>query len=195
MIVKQSKKGIIFTLLFTVLFCVNIAIVTHVYAVQKQNTRIMVILDELDQLNNFTFTDEELAEYEQEGIKDKRIAVLKAFFRRYDSPLYDYATLIVQESDKNDLDHRLIPAIAMKESTACKFIPKNSYNCWGWGIYGNQITRFRSYEEAIETIAAGLKKHYVDKGYVTPEQIMMKYNPNSDGSWAQGVNHVLGVLE
>lgn len=155
----------------------------------------MVILDELDALDSFTFGDDELAEFENEGVKDKRVAVLKAFFRRYNSPLYEYAEFIVSVSDENQLDHRLIPAIAMKESTACKFIPDNSHNCWGWGIYGNTITRFDSYEESISTVARGLKTYYIDQGYTTPEQIMQKYNPSSDGSWANGVNHVFGLLE
>jgi hypothetical protein len=83
----------------------------------------------------------------------------------------------------------------MQESGLCKHIYEGSYNCWGWGIYGNTVTRFSSYEEAIETISRGLKKNYIDKGLTTPEDIMRKYTPPSTGSWAYGVNFFLKIIE
>lgn len=126
---------------------------------------------------------------------DGRAANLRAFFRKYNSPLYDKAELIVSTSDKYHFDYRLIPAIAMQESTLCKFIPDNSYNCWGYGIYGTTVTRFSSYEEGIETVAEGIKTNYLDKGLVTASDIMRKYTPSSNGSWAKGVNTVLQWLE
>lgn len=126
---------------------------------------------------------------------DIRVANLKYFFRKYDSVLYDQADYIVKMADQYKLDYRLIPAIAMQESNLCKHIPENSHNCWGWGIYGNKVTRFDSYEEAIETISRGIKKNYIDKGLTTPEAIMRKYTPPSDGSWAFGVNTFLKMIE
>ena len=83
----------------------------------------------------------------------------------------------------------------MQESTLCKNIPKNSYNCWGWGIYGNKITRFESYEQAIETVSKGLKENYIDQGLVTTYQIMQRYTPSSNGSWANAVNWVIRHIE
>jgi hypothetical protein len=129
------------------------------------------------------------------GLADSRVANLKAFFRKYNSPLYDYAEKIVEVSDRYHFDYRLLPAIAMQESNLCRFIPHNSYNCWGWGIYGDKVTRFSSYEEAIEVVAEGIKKNYLDKGLVTASQIMKKYTPSSQGSWAHGVNVFLRLLE
>lgn len=126
---------------------------------------------------------------------DGRIANLKQFFRKYNSPLYDDANVIIEVSDNYKFDYRLIPAIAMQESNLCKYIPENSYNCWGWGIYGNRVTRFDSYEEAIRVIAKGLREQYLDKGLVRASEIMQKYTPSSNGSWAHGVNTFLGVLE
>lgn len=127
--------------------------------------------------------------------KDIRVANLKYFFRKYNSVLYDEADLFVKNADANNFDYRLLPAIAMQESGLCKHIPENSYNCWGWGIYGGKVTRFSSYEEAIDTISRGIKLYYIDKGLVTPEQIMKKYTPPSDGSWAYGVNTFLNVID
>ncbi len=137
-----------------------------------------------------------LGEYTSEIITgDGRVANLKAFFRRYGSPLYDEAEHIVNISDKYHFDYRLLPAIAMQESNLCKYIPEDSHNCWGWGIYGTTVTKFDSYADAIETVSRGIKKNYIDKGLVTASKIMEKYTPSSNGSWAKGVNTFLKVLE
>lgn len=126
---------------------------------------------------------------------DSRVANLKSFFRKYNSPLYDYAEKIVEVSDRYHFDYRLLPAIAMQESNLCLKIPENSYNCWGWGIYGDKVTKFNSYNEAIEMVAKGIKEEYLDKGLVTASQIMKKYTPPSLGSWAKGVNLFIKLLE
>lgn len=181
--------------IFVITVSANIAISQYVHVTTIKNKNITVILQEFSELSGDEFSNQEIEYFIDEGVKDQRVAVLKAFFRKYDSPLYEHADFIVKVSDEYGLDYRLIPAISMQESTACKFIPHNSYNCWGWGIYGDKITRFKSYPDAIETIAKGLKKNYIDKGLTTPEQIMAKYTPSSNGSWARGVGHVLGVLE
>ena len=121
---------------------------------------------------------------------------LKVFFRKHGSPLYDFADVIVRTSDNYGFDYRLLPAIAMQESTLCRAIPENSHNCWGWGIYGNIVTRFDSYEEAIEIVAKGIKTHYLDKGLTTASTIMAKYTPSSpEGAWAKSVNQFLRALE
>ncbi len=119
--------------------------------------------------------------------QDARVELVKRYLNHYKSPLLPFAEMIVKESDKNNIDWRLLVAIAQQESNLCKVIPENSFNCWGWGIHSKGTLKFQSYEEAIRTIARGLKKNYVDKGYKTPEEIMRKYTPLSNGSWAQGV--------
>ncbi|NTU73820.1 hypothetical protein HGB07_06700 [Candidatus Roizmanbacteria bacterium] len=148
--------------------------------------------------NTYTFTSAPFvmgAYTTKAEIADARGVNLRTFFRKYNSPLYDYADFIVETSDKYKFDYRLLPAIAMQESNLCRVIPDNSHNCWGWGIYGETVTRFDSYEEAIEAVAKGLKKNYIDKGLVTASAIMSKYNPSSNGSWAHGVNVFLKALE
>ncbi len=97
----------------------------------------------------------------------------------------------MKESDKNGIDWRLLVAIAQQESNLCKTIPENSFNCWGWGIHSKGTLKFSSYEEAIKTIARGLKRNYIDRGYTTAEEIMQKYTPLSNGSWAQGVSQFM----
>ena len=106
-----------------------------------------------------------------------------------------YANNVVTAADKYKIDFRLITAIAQQESNLCKIIPPDSHNCWGWGINSNGSLGFNSYEEAIDTVSKGLKEEYIDKGYTTPEQIMSKYTPLSNGSWAFGVNKFLTEME
>jgi len=189
------KKSLILIGFFIVFLGINILLSWHFYANSVKKRTITVILGEFDELSGKVSFDEHIDAFLDSNIKDKRVAILKSFFRKYDSPLYEHAEFIVKVSDKNELDYRLIPAIAMQESTACKVIPYGSHNCWGWGIYGGLVTRFNSYPEAIEAVAIGLKKNYIDQGLTTPEEIMAKYTPSSNGSWAQGVGTVLGVLE
>ncbi len=126
--------------------------------------------------------------------KDARVTIVKDFFKKYKSDLLPYASDVIVSADKYNLDYRLIPAIAMQESNLCKKAPKDSYNCWGFGIYGKKITRFDNYKEAIDTVTKTLALQYKAKGLETPEQIMKKYTPGSNGSWANGVNEFMDQL-
>lgn len=127
--------------------------------------------------------------------REARVDVLRVFFARYNSPLEGYAEELVDSADKNRLDYRLLPAIAMQESTLCLKAPASSYNCWGFGIYGNKRTAFESYPEAIDTISRALAKDYRGQGLIEPEQIMTKYTPSSDGSWAKAVRYVMERID
>ncbi|MFN4213096.1 MAG: hypothetical protein ACK4FL_04025 [Microgenomates group bacterium] len=198
----MMRKFLVYCLLFISLIGINLFLVKKIYLSFQKQSEIQKILAEISQLNNpqkqfqLSAAPYVLGNFQSEiTIADGRVANLKSFFRRYNSPLFDYADLIVAVSDQYHFDYRLLPAIAMQESNLCKYIPENSYNCWGWGIYGDKVTRFSSYEEAIKTVAKGLKEHYLDKGLVTASKIMEKYTPSSNGSWARGVNTFLKVLE
>jgi len=131
----------------------------------------------------------------QVGISDARPEILKQYMEFYDSPLTPYANLIVATADKYGIDYRLIVAISQQESNICKIIPPGSYNCWGWGITGSSSLGFSSYEEAIDTVSKGLRESYIDKGYTTPEEIMSKYTPLSNGSWAAGVSSYMALMQ
>jgi hypothetical protein len=129
---------------------------------------------------------------------DARPIIIRNYLHRYNSPLEPHSRLIVQISDKYSLDYRLLVAIAQQESNLCKRIPPNSFNCWGFGVYGNLVLRFDGYPQALETVAQALKKNYIDKGLDTPEKIMAKYTPPSveiGGPWAKGVSSFLTDLE
>lgn len=126
--------------------------------------------------------------------KDARIEILSSFFQKYDSDLEPFSQEIIDAADRYGLDFRLIPSIAMQESNLCKKIIKDSYNCWGFGIYGDKVKKFKNYSNAIDTVTKTLVTDYKAHGLVTPNQIMIKYTPSSNGSWARSVNHFMDIL-
>ncbi len=132
------------------------------------------------------------------AVQDARVAIVADFFNKYNSDLAPFAQDVVSSADKYGLDYRLIPAIAMQESTLCNNLPdklKDSRNCWGYGIYGKNITRFDSYPEAIDTVTKTLVTQYKEKGLETPEQIMAKYTPSNNGDWADSVSLFMDQLQ
>lgn len=191
---------LVFIASFVVIIFLNFFLVT-VYAqhlqVHASQQKLLAELEHLDDEQDSTHNSPLILGVMESNVEtqDGRSAALKRYLRKIDSPLFDYTDLLVEEADKYNYDYKLLVAIALQESTGCKFSPENSYNCWGWGIYGSKITRFESYEEAIRTVSKGIKEHYIDKGYVTTEDIMSKYTPSSDGSWAWGVRFFFNKIE
>ncbi len=127
-------------------------------------------------------------------LSDARIKNLDDFFAKYDSPLEGHAKTIVSEADAHNIDYRLLPAIAMQESTLCKRVIKNSHNCWGYGIYGGKVTKFADYDEAIKTVTSTLARKYVQKGLVNPHDIVKLYTPSDTGKWPQVVSLIMQKL-
>ncbi len=113
-----------------------------------------------------------------EAEKSKADAI-DAYFKVRNMPLEGMGMKMVLEAKKNDLDWRLLPAIAIRESTGGKFACKTvKYNSFGWG---SCKIGFNSEEEAIETVAFNLggnhpktEKYYDNK---TTKQILRAYNP------------------
>jgi len=119
---------------------------------------------------------------------DQKAQILKAkadaidaYFKEHEMPLLGTGEKMVQEAEANDLDWRLVAAIAVRESTGGKFdCKKVENNPFGWG---SCRIGFDSLDEAIETIARNLggnnpktAKHYDGK---TTKEILQKYNPPS----------------
>lgn len=159
----------------------------------------------IDRKNNFLFSQPNYKMYSalpsnsqalNNNLKslNVRVEAIERFLKTYKSPLVPYAELIVETSDKYGLDYRLLPAMAMQESNLCKKAPLNSYNCWGYGIYGGKILAFSGFEEAIEKVAAGLSRDYKEYGLTTPKQIMAKYTPSNTGAWALAVEYFMQKL-
>lgn len=123
-----------------------------------------------------------------------RVEVLKNFFTKYNSDLANNAETFVAVADRYNIDYKLMPAISCMESTCAKNIIKDSYNPFGWGIYGDKVTYFGSYDEAIQTVGEGLNKNYFAKGYNTAEKIAPIYTPPNHRNWLNGVEYFQGEI-
>ena len=108
-----------------------------------------------------------------------RAEAIDAYFEARDMPLLGLGSKMVEEAEKNGLDWRLLPAIAVRESTGGKNdCNKVEHNFFGWG---SCKIGFNSDDEAIEIVAKNLggnnpntAKHYENK---TIKQILRTYNP------------------
>lgn len=102
-----------------------------------------------------------------------------------DSPLRGYGAVFVREGLANGIDPRALAAIARAESGLGSDPGARSiHNAFGWGPH----RPFSSWEENIATVAAGLKKGYLDEGLVTLAQIQQKYCPVGAANDPSGLN-------
>ncbi|MEK7563954.1 MAG: hypothetical protein AAB510_00055 [Patescibacteria group bacterium] len=134
-------------------------------------------------------------------INDLKAKAIDAYFEDRNMPLKGVGKKMVEEAEKNDLDYRLLPAIAVRESTggrhACIMVPNNPF---GWG---SCKIGFSSNDKAIETVARNLggnnpntDHHYANK---TTKEILQKYNPPSIvpkyAEQVMGIMDVIGAAE
>lgn len=128
---------------------------------------------------------------------DWRTKRLEEFLIQKQSPLASLASVFVVAADIYQFDWRLLPAIAGKESSYGKKVPwdkvndRLSFNPFGWGISGDQVVSFSSWEDGILKVAAGLRREYFNKELLTTELVMRKFTPRSDGSWARDVKIIM----
>ena|SRR3989338_5344414 len=126
-------------------------------------------------------------------IEDTRPLIVSNFLKG--TPLESYSQQIVETSDKYNIDYRLIPAIAMKESQGGLAIDQSTHNAWG---FENGKTVFTSWDTAIESVGKTLKTKYVERGLTTPEEIMTIYAPPqllTGGKWARDINFFFSQME
>ena len=107
-------------------------------------------------------SDSQIPNVKQTGF-DSRVKILTSYLKQYNSPLVPYASDFVAAADKYNLDWRLVAAISGVESTFGKEIPTNSYNAWGWGVYGDNVINFKSWSNGIDTVSQGLRERYMDQ--------------------------------
>lgn len=107
--------------------------------------------------------------------RESKAAKIDAYYAKYDLPLAGHGMAMVLAAEKNNLEPFLLPALAMRESTGCKFIIKRNFNCFGWGT-----AKFESFEHGINTVADHLggnmpttARYYKDKSL---EKKLKAYN-------------------
>lgn len=94
-------------------------------------------------------------------IMDSRAAALGKFFEKYNCPLLPYVDEFIAAADKYSLDYRLLPAIALHESTCGKRYPAGTNNPFGWHPIRTSkgeisVLRFETLPIAIDTITGQL---------------------------------------
>lgn len=119
----------------------------------------------------FASLSESRGEREAQSLAAERARKIDAYYAKRNMPLEGYGAKMIEEAEKNDLDWRLLPAIAIKESTGGKFACYN--NPFGWG---SCKIKFDSYDKAIDTVARNLggnnpntEQYY--KGKTTEEKL------------------------
>ena len=131
---------------------------------------------------------------ETEPVDDYRVKILSDYLKENNSPLAPYAKDFVDNADKYNLDWKLVAAISGVESTYGQAIPVNSYNAWGWGVYGDNVIRFASWKEGIETISQGLRERYMNQwGGKDIYQIGAMYA--SSPAWASHVERTMNQIQ
>lgn len=141
----------------------------------------IVFSQKLNSTNQVALAPEQAEDFKalREKERDGKADAIDLYFKLRGMPLAGTGLKMVEEAEKNELDWRLLPALAVRESTggkhACQRVENNSF---GWN---SCKTGFDSNEETIEVVARNLggnnpktKKHYADK---TTEGILKAYNP------------------
>lgn len=135
--------------------------------------------------NNSGFINDLAFDKENEEYLKKEIAI-RNYLEKNDSPMVEATRSFIKACRKYQLDCFLLPSIAGLESTFGRFILPGSYNPFGWAR-GNMI--FKDWDEAIMTVADGLKNNYINKGAKSVEEIGSIYSESP--TWAVRVNYFI----
>ncbi len=103
--------------------------------------------------------------------QDDRCSMLKSFFKKHGSPLHSQAEAFLKAADEHKLDWRLLPGIAMVETSGGKHGRPN--NVFGWN---SGRTGFKSVEAGIQYVASRLATSPIYRGR-SALGILPKYNP------------------
>lgn len=133
--------------------------------------------------------------YSVGSAKVDRVEVLRRFLEKHDSPLAESADTFVVVADKYDLDYRLLPAISCIESACGKRLIAESYNAWGWGVYGDNYIKFDNFDNGIEEVARGIHSGYIQKGLDTPSKMAPVYTPPRPQYWLGGIRNYMGQID
>lgn len=130
----------------------------------------------------------------EQALAAERAKKIDSYFADRDMPLEGYGAKLIAAADKYDLDWRLLPAIAIKESTGGKFACGN--NPFGWG---SCKIKFKSFDAAIETVARNLgganpatEQYYKD---TTTKEKLHQYNGTVVPTYTAGVLKFMDLIE
>lgn len=128
----------------------------------------------------------EVIQSQTDDIRAKKIDAYFAKLKNPQSPLVGYGKVFVAEADKNQIDWRLLPAIAMAESGGGRSKTANfTNNIFGWGFNDDankndpSVNIHDSFDHGIKLVSEKIRSSYYDKGLQDIEEIVTKYNPGS----------------
>lgn len=145
-------------------------------------------------LQSFIPSQIEIVKNDFAKIAEERAEKIDAYYTKRGMPLKGYGAKMVAEAEKNNLDWRLLPAIAIKESTGGKFACYK--NPFGWG---SCKIKFASYDDAIEAVARNLggnnpntARYYKDK---TTEEKLYHYNTSVVPTYTGEIMQFMELIE
>jgi len=131
--------------------------------------------------------------------KDSRAQKINAVYKKYNCPLEGMGDVLVYEADKNNIPWWLVAAVSFQESGCGKVTPKvggkESYNAWGWGVYGDVVVTFENWVRGIERVSKYFADKFYSKGMEDLCIIMNTYTPPSNGSWCDGVKYFGDMIQ
>ena len=131
--------------------------------------------------------------------KDSRAQRINEVFGMFKCPMEGLGETFVYEADQNNVPWWLAASIAFQESSCGKNTPKidgvETYNAWGWAVYGNTVKSFESFEKGIGTVSKYLYDQFISRGVTDVCEIMKIYTPPSNGSWCDGVSHFADLIK
>ena len=137
-------------------------------------------------INQLHIEDLERQRAEREG----KIKSVAAIIAKGNSAHTGKAEVYVDAAEKSGIPTWLLPSIGVLESTSCRYYPKSTNNCYGWG--GTDLQSFPSIDMAIYYISDKLANgnYYKNK---TIEQKVKTYNSESE-TYYQRLLAVAGEL-
>lgn len=109
-----------------------------------------------------------------QATRDPRVARLQVFLRKLHCPVAPLSEDFVRAADQNNLDWRLLPSIALIESSGGKAYKNN--NIFGWRG-GEQV--FDSIKSGLELVAYKLGRSSLYRKHDSLGKLRI-YNPNED---------------
>ncbi len=137
--------------------------------------------------------------YETKSV-DARVLRIERVLEKFNCPLAGNGSFLVQKADDYQIPYWLVVSVAFQESGCGKKTPKvsgvkESYNAWGYGVWGQNIKTFDSWEAGISAVSKYFGINFFAKGTTDPCEIMKVYTPPSKGSWCEGVKYFGELIE
>lgn len=131
---------------------------------------------------------------------DARVQQIKNVYQKFKCPLAGSEETIIKEADEHKIPYWMVAAVSFQESSCGKNTPEpsgveESFNAWGYGVWGGHIKTFDNWEAGIAAVSKYFGDNFFSRGITDPCQIMKTYTPPSKGSWCEGVKYFAQMIE